>query len=140
MQKFIEFNVAKFLKDAKTWGREKKRLKDKLEDVTEIKGIDSSPIRSGRLHDSVADVAAEREVIQNQISRIELYEQVLSYARDRLTGAQNDVIDVFFFNKESIAKGIHDYSLKYAVCRTDVYKMRREALDEISRVISHRFL
>ena len=130
MEKYIEFNAVKFLKDSKTWEGEKRRLQAKLDGITEIKGIDNSPIRSGRLHDSVADVAAEREHIEEDIVRIERLLHIMAYVQKHLKDEEKAVRDVYFTGGR-IDKKIEDFSREYAMCRSDVYALRRETLDKV---------
>lgn len=130
MEQYIEFNAVKFLKDSKTWEGEKRRLQAKLDGITEIKGIDNSPIRSGRLHDSVADVAAEREQIESQIARIETYQKIWQHVERCLNDSEKEIIEVFFKGGR-IDKKTQAFSRKHAMCRSDVYAFRRETLEKI---------
>lgn len=140
MEKFIEFNVIKFLKEAKGWGKEKKRLQEKLDNITEIKGIDNSPIRSGKLHDSVSDVAAEREQIQRQIQRLDTYIDVLEYVRKKLTTDENEILDVFFFKHGYMQRNIRIYAKKHAIRERGVYELRRKTIDLMQKIITEKFL
>lgn len=140
MHKYVEFNAARFLNDSRHWEADKEKLEEKLEGVTEIKGMDYAPIRSGRLHDSVADTAAARERIQAQIDRLERYQSVLSYAWDRLSEDHRNVLTAFFFSRGYKSKIIRKYALEHAVCLNRAYVLRREALCELARIISNKFL
>ena len=130
MDKYIEFNAVKFLKDAKHWEKEKEELQKQLDSITEIKGIDNSPIRSGRLHDSVADVAAEREKILNRINRGDDVWHIWQYVEKRLSDEEKSVLGVYF-DGGRIDKKIYEFGRKYAMCRSDVYDLRRETLRKI---------
>lgn len=137
MDRYIEFNAVKFLKDAKTWEGEKRRLQAKLDGITEIKGIDNSPIRSGRLHDSVADVAAEREKIEADIAEIERLQSIMTYVQKHLEEEEKAVLDVFFTGGR-IDRKIDDFSREYAMCRSDVYALRRETLDKVWGLVQNK--
>lgn len=140
MEQYIEFNAVKFLKDSKTWEGEKRRLQAKLDGITEIKGIDNSPIRSGRLHDSVADVAAEREQIEEDIARIEKYQEAFKYVKRFLTQEQLDVIDVFFFQAGNMGKNVRKLAHDIGVRERGIYELRREAINTIQKIITEKFL
>lgn len=140
MEKYIEFNAVKFLKDSKTWEGEKQRLQAKLDGITEIKGIDNSPIRSGRLHDSVADVAAEREQIEEDIARIEKYQEAFKYVKRFLTQEQLDVIDVFFFQAGNMGKNVRKLAHDIGVRERGIYEVRREAVNTVQKIITEKFL
>ena len=77
MQRFVEFNAQKFIRESGTWEQRKKDLLQELDGITEIRGVDNSPVRSGKLNDSTANVAMQRDRIQHQIERIEEYEAIL---------------------------------------------------------------
>lgn len=140
MEQYIEFNAVKFLKDSKTWEGEKQRLQAKLDGITEIKGIDNSPIRSGRLHDSVADVAAEREHIEEDIAKIEKYQEALKYVKRFLTQEQLDVIDVFFFQAGNMGKNVRKLARDIGVRERGIYEVRREAVNTVQKIITEKFL
>lgn len=140
MHKYIEFNAVRFLNDSRGWEAEKKKLEEKLEGVTEIKGMDYAPIRSGRLHDSVADTAVARERIQAQIDRLERYQAVLSYAWDRLPEEHRGVLAAFFFTEGYKSKVIRKYAVERAMCLNQAYVLRREAIRKLTRIITNEFL
>ena len=115
MNKFVEFNVVKFLQDSKHWESRKKKLKDELAAITEIKGrSDGSPGRSGKPSDPVASTAAERMKIETQIQRLEQYEEALNYGLSTLSEEQNAVIRAFFFDGNNI---IFSYIPEHRLCR-----------------------
>lgn len=140
MIKYMRFDAVSFLKDSKKWEEEKRRKQEELDAITEILGMSNdSPSRSGKVSDPVYNVAAQRERLEIEISRICMYQQALCYARKMLSDEQNEVIDVFFFRSGYIPPLIEKYGLKHALCRSDVYKARREALDELSHIIEERY-
>lgn len=131
------FSPIEFINDSKGWEAQLEHLKNKLEGITEIKGIDNSPIRSGRLHDSVADVAAEREGIEEQIERIKRYINIWRYIYSNLTDIEKEVLDVYFTGGR-IDKKIYDFERKYAMCRSDVYALRRETLKKMEELVKDK--
>lgn len=130
MERYIEFNAVKFLKDARNWEKEKKELLKQLDSITEIKSIDNSPIRSGRLHDSVADVAVEREKILSRINGGDDVWHIWQYVERRLSAEEKNVLDVYF-NGGRIDKKIYEFGREYAMCRSDVYDLRHKTLKKI---------
>lgn len=140
MHRYIEFNAAKFLNDSREWEAGKKKLEEKREGITEIKGLDYSPVRSGRLHDSVAETAVARERIQAQIDRLERYQEAKAYAWERLSEAHKSVLAAFFFTGGYKSKTIRKYAVEHAMCLNQVYILRREALQEFARIIAGKFL
>ena len=140
MIKYMRFDAVSFLKDSKTWEDEKRKKQAELDSITELPAMSNdSPSRSGKISDSVFNVAAQRERLEYEICRLNTYQQALACARSRLSEAQNEVIDVFFYRSGYIPPLIENYGKKHALCRSDVYKARREALDELSRIIEERY-
>ena len=140
MIKYMRFDAVSFLKDSKNWEEEKRRKQEELDSITELPGMSNdSPSRSGKISDTVFNVTAQRERLEFEISRLNTYQQALCYARKMLSEAQNEALDVFFFRSGYIPPLIEKYGLKHALCRSDVYKVRREALDELSRIIEERY-
>lgn len=140
MERYIEFNAVKFLKDARNWEKEKKELRNKLNEITEIKGIDNSPVRSGRLHDSVADVAAEREGIKRQIERIEYYQMVFDTVKKLLSEEESEIIDVFFFKSGYVQKKIREFAKKHGIRERGVYDLRWNTVESVQKIINEKFL
>lgn len=140
MERYIEFNAVKFLKESKHWEEEKKELQDKLNGITEIKGIDNSPIRSGRLHDSVADVVAQRERIQEQIERIEYYQRAFNVVKKLLSEEENEIIDVFFVKDGYIHKRIRKFAREHGIRERGVYELRWKTVELVQKIINERFL
>ena len=140
MIKYMRFDAVSFLKDSKNWEEEKRRKQEELDSITELPGMSNdSPSRSGKISDTVFNVTAQRERLEFEISRLNTYQKALCYARKMLSEAQNEALDVFFFRSGYIPPLIEKYGLKHALCRSDVYKVRREALDELSRIIEERY-
>lgn len=140
MIKYMRFDAVSFLKDSKRWEEEKRKKQEELDSITELPGMSNdSPSRSGKISDSVFNVAAQRERLEFEISKINTYQHALCYARRMLSEAENEVIDVFFFRSGYIPPLIEKYGLKHALCRSDVYRVRREALDKLSRIIEDRY-
>ena len=140
MIKYMRFDAVSFLKDSKNWEKQKKEKQEELDAITELPGMShDSPSRSGKISDSVFNVTAQREKLEFEISRLNTYQQALCYARSRLSEAQNEVIDVFFFTSGYMYPLVEKYGLKWGFCRDGVYKMRRETLDEFSRIITERY-
>lgn len=140
MNKYMRFDAVSFLRDSKDWDEQIREKQRDLYAITEISGTSNdSPGRSGTISDPVLQVAAQRERLEFEIFRLESYQQALSYARRMLSEAQNEVLDVFFFQSGYIPPLIEKYGSKHALCRSDVYRVRREALDELSRIITERY-
>lgn len=140
MERFVEFNAVKFLNASKHWAKEKKLLRAEMDSITEIRGMGNSPIRSGKLHDSVSEVAITRERVETQIARIEGYETVLTHSLNDLTEDEFNVIQLFFFTRGSIAPQVRKFGETYGFSQRGVYRLRREAIDHLTEIITRKYL
>lgn len=140
MNRYIEFNAVKFLKESRGWEAEKKRLQAEMDELAHLKGAGDSPARSSGPGDSTGAAVIERDRIQSQIDRINLYQEALSYAWNSLSEAFRDVLTAFFFTGGYMSRNVRDYGSKYGMCIKLVYSQRRKALNELSRIITRRYL
>lgn len=140
MEEFVEFNAVKFLNASKAWAREKKALQQEMDSITELKGMENSPVRSGKISDSVASVAIARERIEKEISRIEDYETALTNSLNNLTEDEFNVIQLFFFSRGNIAPLIRKFGETYGFSQAGTYRLRRIALDHLTEIITAKYL
>lgn len=141
MNQFVEFNAVKFLQNSKTWKNRKLELEKELEAITEIKGSPDNPSRSGNISDPVSSIAMERERIEYKLYVLNKYQKVLDYALNRLSSRHRDVIEAFFLRRGYIHHNAQEIALKYGVnYPKGVYKLRREALEEFTRIVTNRYL
>ena len=139
MDRFIEFNPVKFLQESKTWKSKIAELKKELESITDINGVDNDGMPRGTdVGDPTGQKAIRSQQIECQIIKLEYYIETLSCIMKNLSQEEVDVINIFFFEKGYIPPKIAWYGQKYALCRSDVYKARRMALEHISRIAVER--
>lgn len=139
MINYMRFDSESFLKDSRRWDAEIKELHRELDAISELKAIEQSPTKSSSISNPTFNTAAERERILLRIEQRKMYQRALAYAYGCLSEPQKEVLDLFFYSKGYIPPLIEKYGLKHALCRSDVYKARREALDELSRIIEERY-
>lgn len=137
MNRYMMFNIDKFIKDSPIWGEEISDLKEQLEDATTLKAVncDGQP-RGGGISDSVSVAAEECVKISGEIDRIKLYQKAYNYAYSRLTPDKAELIEIFFFAKGMKAPLIDDYSRKYGYCIRAVYSLKREVVGEMEDYIN----
>lgn len=135
----MRFDSEAFLKDFRRWEGEIKELFQELNAISELKSIEQSPTKSSSISNPTFNTVAQRGRIMAKIERRKTYQQALHYAYSHLSEPQKEVIDLFFFTDGYITPLIEEYGSKHALCRSDVYKARREALDELSRIIEERY-
>lgn len=139
MNRYIEFNAVKFLKESTGWKKEKAALTEEMNSLADLQRAGTATGKPGKPSDSTAAAVVERGRLQSQIDRLNFYQEALTYAWNRLSKEYRDALTAFFFTPGYMPPIIEAYGQKYALCRSDVYKMRREALAELSRLITRRY-
>lgn len=139
MINYMRFDSESFLKDSRRWESEIKELYQELDAISELKAIEQSPTKSSSISNPTFNTVAQRGRIMVKIEQRKTYQQALTYAYSHLSEPQKEVLDLFFYSKGYIPPLIEKYGLKHTLCRSDVYKARREALDEFSRLIEERY-
>lgn len=139
MDRYIEFNPVKFLKESKNWKDIRRDLEHELDNLGDLKAIVSDGMPHGTsISNPTQSIAMQRYELVEKIRRIDCYIAMLDYARSRLTVAENEVLDIFFFRRGYIPPKIEKYGMKYGLCRSDVYTARRKALEHLSEVVCER--
>lgn len=139
MIKYMRFDIKSFIEDSKGWDDEIKNIKTEIEAISELKAIEQSPTHSSNISDPTSNVASEYEKLKIKLDRLATYQAAFKYAFNRLSEAHKEVIELFFFKGGYIAPLVEKYGSKWGFCRDGVYKERREALDELSRIITERY-
>lgn len=138
---YVRFDAVEFLKDSKRWDSRERELKKQLDGIPLIPGNGILPGRSkNNTSDTVSSAVIKRQKIADKLQEIEYYRKALSRTLEALTEAQNEALAVFFFSDGLVSNNVDLYSQKYGVCRSHVYKARREALEEFSRIITSKYL
>lgn len=139
MNRYIEFNAGKFLAESKGWEKEKKKLQEDMDSLAELQRAGAFTGKSGKPGDSTAAAVVERGRIQSEIDRLNLYEEAKTYALNHLSGTHRAVLTTFFFKDGQMGANVRECGKMLAVCVNEVYKLRREALAEVSRIITRRY-
>jgi len=139
MDRYIEFNPIKFLQESKTWASRKKELTRELESIGDLSAV----VNDGMPHGTDIGRPTERNAIKRyelveQIRAIERYQAMYEYAINQLSQAEIEVLDIFFFKGGYMPPKIDKYGYKYGLCRSDVYKARRLALEHLTQIISEK--
>ena len=142
MQKYVEFNPVKFLKESKTWSGEIKRLEAELASLTELSGQkENVGGRGSGTSDRTGQVVVKRDVIRSQIGRYEFYKKVLDYTLNHITGVHREVIEAFYIKSGYVTSNARKVAEKYYIdYPKGIYKVRREAMEEFVDVITDHFL
>lgn len=139
MDRYIEFNCHKFLKDSQHWDAEIEALESQIDSITEVQSPSTTPGRSGQVSDPVGDTAAKLIALKAQLQRLQTYKTALSFALDCLQKRQKEVIDLFYFGQGYISHNIDRYAAENGICRSYVYREKRDAINEIARIINEMY-
>ena len=141
MNRYMEFNAIKFIRDSVRWGTEKEALLKRLEEITEIQAVDPATVSSGSgISDSVPTVAISRTAIEESIERLDLYINAYKFAFSHLAAEEQDAINAFFFSTGGIHHAAHEVCRKYGInYPRGIYTLRREALQHFSRLIEDNY-
>ena len=138
---YLKFDAVAFLRDVATFDKQIDSLKREFEAITEVGGQPDTFVRGSIVPDPTAMVAAEREKIDRQILKIEGYKAAMEYAYSKMPDQYIDVINAFFFEGGNMYHNAQTIAEKYGVnYPKGVYRLRREALEEFTRIITERYI
>lgn len=141
MYRFLKFDAVDFLQQSRLFDNQIKKLSEELDAISEISGQSDSVGRGSGISDPTARTAAEREKIKREISRIEWYKAAKEYAFNHMPEQYTDVLNTFFFTNGHIHDKAQAIAEKYGVnYPKGVYRLRREALEEFTRIITERYI
>ena len=141
MYRFLKFDAVDFLQQARSFDKRIKKLSEELDAISEISGQSDNVGRGSGISDPTARTAAEREKIKREISRIEGYKTAKEYAFSHMPEQYTDVLNAFFFTDGHIHNKAQAIAEKYGVnYPKGVYRLRREALEEFTRIITERYI
>ena len=141
MYRFLKFDAVDFLQQSRSFDSQIEELSKELEAISEISGQLDNVGRGSGISDPTARTAAEREKIKRKISRIEGYKIAKEYAFNHMPEQYTDVLNAFFFTDGHIHNKAQAIAEKYGVnYPKGVYRLRREALEEFTRIITERYI
>lgn len=136
LEEYVEFNIVRFLKESKGWKGEIAELKKELEQIPLIPiGENQGGGRSSLPSDNTGNIAISRMAIISKIEKIEKKINTLSQSLERLYTIDQDVINLFFFSKNSVWAEIDKYALAQGISRSIVYQRRRIALENLTEIL-----
>lgn len=136
LDKYIDFNITKFLIDSRYWSQQRKQQQNKLESITELRGMDKTPLLSGKLHDATAETAFTRMEIEREIEQINQREKLLQEADKTLTEAEHNAIDAFFnLRLGTVEQRALFVAAENRCTLATAYQMRKTALEKLKAYI-----
>lgn len=136
LQSCKHFNPEEFMKNLKGWRKEKERLQDELDSISELPSINNiTGVRGSEISDPTSTQALRRMKLQIEIDDIEICEQAYEYAMTKLTQDEQDIIKGFFEPKMPIWRFVRQWEKEHFVGTTMVYKARRLALKRFGEII-----
>ena len=132
------FDTELFIKQLKIWKKEKEKLSERLEEISELPSISNNGIRGSDVSDPTSRLAIQRIQITDEIKDIERCEAIYEYAKKSLTLEELEIFEMFFEPKKPIWKGIDDYTLSHYTSRMNVYRERRKILQKLDTLIAKK--
>ena len=139
LESCMHFDTEMFIKQIKIWEKEKERLIQELEAISELPSVNKNEVRGTDISDPTSRLALKRLEIQEHISDIEECEAVYEFAKASLTPEELEIFQLFFDPKEPIWKAIDKYTQKKYTCRMNVYRERRRILEKLDRLIAKKY-
>ena len=133
------FDTELFIKNLKQWRKEKEKLKQELESISELPSIrNESGVRGSDISDPTSRQAIRRLAIIEQIEDIERCERAYELAKTHLTADELKIFLMFFEPKEPIWRGIDRYAHENYTCRMNIYRDRRKILEKLDKIIAKK--
>lgn len=139
LEQFVEFNPTKFLKESKKWKDKLKDIKDELDSIAELPAIESSGVQSSSISDLTYNTALKRLKLTNEQEYLEACISIRDWALSNLSPFDRELIEGFFYPKTSIYMFVENFKIENALCTSDVYSARREALDSFTKLIVTKY-
>ena len=137
---YIHFDTLMFLKDSKNWGKEKKRLKEVLEAMSEIPSRDNpSGVRSGKISKLTQEMALKKIEIEDKLAQIELNEEMLKYGLDTLSESDKSLVVGLYMSSKRNGIVVWEWGRKYGLNKDYVYREVHRILWEMGEKIEARF-
>ena len=139
MIKYMRFDIESFIRDSVKWGGEIQDLKADLDAISELKAIEQSVGKSSNISDPTFSTASEYDKVKVKIDRLVTYQAAFRHAFSKLSEAQKEVIELFFFQGGMKGRLVYNYSRKWALNTKAVYAERRKALNLMREIIEERY-
>lgn len=126
----------KFLTERDKWKKELKEKYAELETVAELSAIVNSEVHSGKITDPTEHTASMRMKVEEQISRLKNYQNLLEIGLSHLTEEQQEIINAFYYTHgRYINSLVHELSIKYSCSARGVYRKKEKAILDFVDVI-----
>lgn len=136
MERYIEFNPVKFLRESSMWPAEAKALEDDIESLKLLNAITNSEGRGSNISKPTESGGIKMAELTEDLKRIKHYQSAFEYAWNSVQDSYRELLQGFFFeNRIPMWRFVRSYGTKYGYSERDVYRQRREALREFSRMI-----
>lgn len=133
---YVRFDSVKFLKDSRDWKKRRDLLEAELDSIPLVTAIHTTEQgKTANPQSPVESVAIKRERISTQIAYIDSLEKAKRSVLGKLSDEQVNIINGFFFGEVPISVFVHKYSEEHYICNSEVYKLRREALEIVTELL-----
>lgn len=141
LESYKHFNAEEYIKSLRGIKQKRELLMQELDSLLELPAIDNnSGIKSTSVSDMTGNQAIRRVEITAELDEIDLCLSAYDYAKSRLSPDDREVIELFFEPTKPIWQEIEEYTSTHYICRVNLYKRRREALDKMAAIITEKYL
>lgn len=139
MDRYMKFDIERFLKDSRGWLKEIRKKQAELDDLFGLPELSQeTPVQTSNISDITGTTASRREPLIQEIERLSYYVGVLDNALSQLSEQERDLIDTFFFSRGYMYARVDEYAYKWGRSIPSVYIDRRETLNKLSDLIAKK--
>ena len=135
MNKYIKFDVVKYIKEQPDREREREELQQKYDDISLISGGMPSTASSHKISKPTSEVAMKRLAIKERIDEIDHESMAFSHAWEDLSDRQKHVLREFYFSGNSKTVSVEKLSKTYKMAPRKIYAIKEEAVEDLSTYI-----
>ena len=137
MNRYIEFNPDKFLKDARKWAKEKRDSQKQLDSILELSAVSNTEVHTNNISDPTRDTAIKKLMLEAEIDRLDNYQCILEYGLSRIDELERKLLNAFYWSDTYLNRIVDDFCNDLDCSPRHVYKLKRKALDHFAQSIEH---
>lgn len=138
MINYIQFDIERFLRDARNWAEELKGLQEELDSITEISGASDNPGHGSDISKPVERTAIDRDSVMSRMGQLKCYIDALNAGMNGLSEHDRELIIGFFFGDKNMFAFVEAWCRAHNSNRQYCYRDRRMALDHLRvRVVNY---
>lgn len=131
-RRYVRLCPETVLTDFKNHPSEAKKLKNELNSILELTGVENSEVHSGNISKPAEAIAVKRVDLAMQIAVLEQIDNMVEKAMAKLSETHREILELFFFKKGMMGYNVQEYADSHYMSIASVYRERRLALNEFA--------